>query len=65
MPGIQTDKPCEDMDFNEFHKWATHYLCDQLIQKGFMGISEGVYMIMEQMLSNKVFGRCPKKKDKK
>jgi hypothetical protein len=50
------DKPCDEMDLEDFKRWALRYLFDALLSGGSREMVGAVHQVMIQTLHNKVFG---------
>lgn len=55
------EKSCEDMDYNEYKAWAARYLFDGLITGGFKEMATCLHVVIQNILTNKVFGAAAKK----
>ena len=50
------NKDAQDMDFNEFLRWAQEYTIDEFLNKGISGIKSALHLIIGLAAQNKVFG---------
>lgn len=49
-------KMADEMDFEEFVRWATEYIVDRFLSDGLKGIRSGIHMVVNEVARNKVFG---------
>jgi hypothetical protein len=61
MPTSIAEKGCKDMDYNEYKAWAARYLCDGLITGGFREMAICLHVVIQNVLTNEVFGGAAKK----
>ena len=55
-------KTCAEMNFKEFHEWATRVACDAIITGGFNDLKSVLFTVIDAAARNKVFGgEKPKK----
>lgn len=55
-------KTCPEMNFDEFHDWASKYAADAVMRGGFPELTSSMFVIVAQAAQNKVWGGDKKKK---
>lgn len=50
------NKNCDEMDFEEFCRWAIFYVTDEFLNKGLSGLTGAVRFVVMQGSANKNFG---------
>jgi len=58
----KSEKTCQEMDFDEFHDWASQYAADAVMRGGFKELTSAMFVIMAQAAQNKVWGSEKRKK---
>lgn len=53
---MNKEKTCDEMDFNEFNRWACEYVITEFLENGIKGIKSGMHMVLLQVAQNKEFG---------
>jgi hypothetical protein len=56
-----SEKFTNEMDFEEFVKWAQSFVLEQFLESGLKGIKQGIWTVCDQAARNKTFNeRFPK-----
>ena len=58
---MKNTKMTDEMNWEEFKRWADEYIIDQFLDRGIRGIRDGIYVVMTALLCNKVIGGKSKK----